>query len=175
MTRPANPPGDTASPPIRIEVPTVADGAAMWRLVEDLDHLEGNSLYTYLLLARDFAPACRVAWMGDRVVGLVTGYRPPHAPDTYFVWQVGVHPDARRRGLASRLIGSVLDAPGNPPRWLEATVTPDNAASRRLFRGIAEQRGVECRIEPGFLAEHFGGETHEPEERFRIGPFRRNP
>jgi L-2,4-diaminobutyric acid acetyltransferase len=164
------------SPSIAVRPPRVEDGAAMWRLVRDLPDLEENSLYAYLLFGRDFARTSRVAVQDGDVVGMVAGYRPPADPDTLFVWQVGVHPRAQRRGLAARMILDILDAGEAPPlRYLEATVARGNVASARLFEGIARRANTECTVAEGFEARHFQPQEHQPESRFRIGPFRRTP
>jgi len=154
--------------------PTVQDGAGMWQLIRDLPDLEENSLYAYLLLALDFAGTCRVAVEQDRILGLVAGYRRPAEPETLFVWQVGVHPDAQRQGLASRMILDILDTETGPRfRFLEATVAERNGPSDRLFRGIADKREAACEISEGFTSRHFGPQDHVPERRYRIGPLGR--
>ena len=70
--------------------------------------LDVNSTYAYLLMATDFAEtSIVVVGVDGAVCGFITGYRPPRRPDTLFVWQVAVAPDAQGRGLALR--------PGNAP------------------------------------------------------------
>lgn len=159
---------------ITIRRPVAADGAAVWRLARDLDSLETNSAYAYLLLCRDFGDSSRVALEGDRLLGFVVGYRPPRRPETVFVWQVGVHPEARGRGLAGRLLRELVRGPGSAGvTCLEATVTPDNEASRALFRSFARAVDAPCEIDPCFQPGDFP-EPHEAEELFRIGPFDRH-
>jgi L-2,4-diaminobutyric acid acetyltransferase len=147
----------------------------MWGLVRGLDDLEENTLYAYLLFGRDFAETCRVAEGVHGIRGLVVGYRPPPRPDTLFVWQVGVHPEAQRRGLGARMILDVLAGGGEPRlRYVEATVAEGNLPSRNLFEGLARRGDVECAVSEGFTSRHFYPQEHAPELRFRIGPFRRN-
>jgi L-2,4-diaminobutyric acid acetyltransferase len=104
----------------------------------------------------------------------VVGYRPPPRPDTVFVWQIGVDHAHRGHGLGARLLDELATrATAAGVRWLEATVTPSNEPSRRTFRALAARRGTTCAEEPCFTAAHFpahGGEVHEEEVRFRIGP-----
>jgi L-2,4-diaminobutyric acid acetyltransferase len=105
------------------------------------------------------------------LAGLVCGYRPPAEPEVFFVWQVGVHERARRRGLAVRLIRDVLDSGAAPRfRFLEATVADDNEPSRRLFTGLARNLGAACRVTDGFTADQFSPLSHPAEPRYRIGP-----
>lgn len=158
---------------ITLDQPQLADGAGMWRVVRDAGVLDLNSSYLYLLMARDFADTCVVARDAeDRVLGFVTGYRRPQRPDTAFLWQVGLHPDAQGRGLGKGLVGAFLRAPGcRGAIHLETTVTPSNEASRALFRAIARELDAACEVTACFRAADFPEPGHEDEELFRIGPF----
>ena len=155
-----------------LRTPTAEDAVAVYDLVRRCGALEPNTAYAYLLLCTDFAGTCIVAELQGRVIGCVLGYRPPDRPDTVFVWQVGVDVEARGQGLASRLVNALVDTDAcSGVRWLEATVAPSNAASMRLFRGVARRRNVECYEEPRFEPHHFPESAHEAEHRLRIGPF----
>lgn len=165
---------------ITIRRPTVHDGPRIHRLVREGGGLDDNSRYLYLLMAGDFAATCRVADGPDGadgpLLGFVMGYRPPERPDAAFVWQVAVAPAGRGKGLGSKLLDAFI-AGAEGARFLEATVTPSNTASRRLFERFARRREVPCVIEPGFAADLFRGagpetHTHEREDLFRIGPLR---
>lgn len=141
----------------------------MWHLARQA--VDENSPYSYLMLCEYFADTCAVATLDDDLVGFVTGFRPPRELTTYFVWQVAVDPEARGFGIASQLLYEVTGRPWPVPvAHLEATVTPDNVASSRLFRGFAERHGVACEEDILFTRDHFGGADHEPEIRYRIGP-----
>lgn len=145
------------------------DGARMYELVRDMGGLELNTAYFYVLFCIDFADTCVVAEVDGKLAGFVLGHRPPKRPDAVFVWQVGVAPFMRKQGLARRLLDAFVEQ--NPDaRWLEASVTPGNTASRKLFRSFARDHGVDCAVKDFMRAEHFP-DGHEPEELFRIGPF----
>jgi len=148
----------------------------MWRLTKGCPGLDLNSPYSYLLLCRHFSDTCLVAEADEALKGFVTGYLPPGRPDTIFVWQVAVAPDSRRLGLGRRLVDALLDRAlraGVP--FLEATVTPSNEASRRLFRAVARDRGADYQESKFFDPEHFPDDgtdpdPHEPELLIRLGP-----
>ena len=170
---PANNPSVTDSPStaIKIRTPKIADAAAIERLVADSGVLDRNSCYCYLLLCRDFAKTCVVAETTGEPVGFATAYLPPSRDGTVFVWQIAIAASARRQGLALRMLHELLALPAcREIQFVEATVSPSNDASRRLFFKLAESLQVPCHVETGFTAEHFGGDDHEEEELFRIGP-----
>jgi L-2,4-diaminobutyric acid acetyltransferase len=150
-----------------------ADGAALWRLVGQVGTLELNSAYAYLLMASDFGATCMVAEAADgSLVGAVIGLRPPREPDCAFVWQVGVLPGWRGRGLALALLQAWQACPAvADARWVTATVAEGNSASRALFRRLAAALRVSCEVRPRFGAELFPC-GHPPESEYRLGPFR---
>lgn len=160
------------TPPV-IGPPSLHDAAEMDRLVRDCPPLDSNSRYLYLLMCHHHAPTCSVAHDSDgRLLGMLTAYCPPAAPDTLFVWQMAVAPAGRGQSLAWRMIQDVLQRPANDNiQYIEATVSPSNKASRRVFEKIAERLGTTLRSEPLFEPEHFGGAEHEAEHRLHLGPF----
>jgi len=153
-----------------LRAPARGDGAAFWRLARDSGTLELNSAYAYVLWCERFADTSVLAEVDGRPAGFVCGFRPPRQPDTLFVWQVAVGEGWRGRGLARGMIAAILDRePGL--RYVEATVAPSNAASRRLFRSLARERSCPCSEARHLSPEDFPGGDHEPEDLFRIGPF----
>lgn len=156
--------------------PTPDDAAAIHELVVTDGVLDPNSVYCYLLICRDFAATSLVATDDAGLAGFVAGYRPPARPTTLFVWQIGVAPRARRQGLGQLLLHRLLAAPGCADvEFVEATITPSNGGSRRLFTRLAESIGAGWQEGPGFAAGLFGdgdrpGRQHEEERCFRIGP-----
>ena len=161
----------------RLRTPTVTDGADLWRALSAAG-LDENSPYAYLLVATDFSQTSLVAEDDGGMLGAVAAYRPPIRPQAVFVWQVGVLERGRGQGLASRMLHHLVELPANRDATeLTATVTPDNEASLRLFRGFARDLGVACKEEPRFLREHFPAESgeHEPEDELVIGPLPPRP
>lgn len=157
---------------LHLRHPAIDDGPAIWQLVVDAGTLDRNSSYLYLLLCRDFADCCAVAERDDRLQGFVTGFRSAQRPDVWFLWQVGVAPDARGQGLAGRMAHFVLNALApKGVRYLETTVAPSNQASRALFRGIARRLDTALEERELFAAELFPDGGHEPEPLLRLGPF----
>lgn len=150
--------------------PTPADAGGVWRLVKDSGSLDANSAYCYMLLFRHFADTCQIAERDGDVVGFVTAFVPPADRETLFVWQIAVAPETRGQGVGGQLLRALLRLPaaGGVSR-LEATVSPGNAPSRRLFEALARERGTVCeRTEGGYPAEAFPEPGHEAEPLLRV-------
>ncbi len=151
--------------------PTAADGARVHDLVAACPPLDRNSLYCNLLQCTHFADSSIVAEQAGRLVGWISGYRLPADPATLFVWQVAVDAAARGTGLGRRMLLALLARPELAGvRWLETTVTPENSASRALFRSLARHTGAPLAETAGFERDaHFGG-RHASEPLLVIGP-----
>jgi L-2,4-diaminobutyric acid acetyltransferase len=154
-----------------LDIPTVDDGAALWRIARDSKVLDLNSSYSYLLWCRDFARTSVVARQDDgRPVGFVTGYIRPERPQTLVVWQVAVDRAFRGRGLAAAMLdGLTARVAGLGVRSLETTITPDNDASDRLFSSFGERHGASVEHEVLFADAQFP-DGHDSEVLYRIAP-----
>lgn len=169
--------GDTvAVGSLVIDHPTRSDGAELWRIARDSQKLDLNSSYAYLLWCHDFADTSVVARVDGAPVGFIIGYRKPSSPDTAIVWQVAVDASQRGRGLAGKLLdGMYSDLVANGVRYLETTITPDNAASIALFTSFAKRWNAGIAREDLFAATDFPEDGHEQEDLYRIGPLEAPP
>ncbi|MEV0635532.1 diaminobutyrate acetyltransferase [Streptomyces sp. NPDC050619] len=163
---------------LQIDRPSVADGAALWRMAKDSKVLDLNSSYSYLLWCRDFAATSAVA-RDERgePVGFVTGYVRPDRPDTLLVWQVAVDAAHRGRGLAAALLDGLVarTSAQHALTTVETTITPGNTASERLFTSFAGRHGARLEREVLFDAGLFPDGPHDPEVLYRIGPLSFTP
>ncbi|MFD0918819.1 diaminobutyrate acetyltransferase [Saccharopolyspora rosea] len=160
---------------MEIDTPVVADGPALHRITVDSGVLDVNSSYAYLLWCRDFAQTSAVARIDGAVVGFVTGYIRPDAPDVLVVWQIAVDASQRGGGVAGRLLGHLVDRVlPRGVRYLETTITPDNSASIALFTAFARRRETEIERSELFTADLFP-DAHLGEDLYRIGPFSAAP
>jgi len=161
-----------ASSKFCLREPGISDGAALFRLVRACPPLDLNSLYAYLLLCAHHARSCVLAEGPDGFAGFVSAYCPPDKPDVVFVWQVAVAPAVRGQGLALHMLEHLLARPALAGcRWLETTVTPSNAASRRVFETLATRLNARCAERTFFSKEDFQDPHHEPEMLICIGPW----
>ncbi len=149
------------------------DGASMHALVRDGGGLDHNSPYAYVLGERFLAETSVAAVGPSGPEGFVLGLIPPPDPDTLFVWQVGVAPHARGRGLGSAMLRWLVASVR--PRYLEATVTPDNTASHHLFAALARHLDTGLTVSRWAEPDELGDGDHGPEDLHRIGPIATSP
>ena len=151
--------------------PELKDGDAIYRLIKSSRPLDLNSRYSYLLLCSHFGETCIVAESDSAIVGFISAYIHPGQADTLFVLQVAVSSKVRNRGIATSILKKLLERPNlNAVSYIETTVTPSNRPSISFFRSFAEMLGTAC-IESVYFPEYlFGGNGHEEEILFRIGP-----
>ena len=163
---------NTIAEKVILRKPTQTDGTRVHALVGECKPLDENSCYAYLLLCEHFADTCVIAETNSEVVGFVSAYLLPNAPDRVFVWQVAVKATARGLGLGGAMLTELLlrDA-CEGVQFLETTVSPSNTASARMFEKLAARMKADCIREPLFGPEAFDEPGHEAEVLFSIGPF----
>jgi len=154
-----------------IRAPVAADGPAVTALIAGCPPLDTNSAYCNLLQCTHFEGTCILAERDGAMVGWISGYRPPSAPEQIFVWQVAVAAAARGEGLALRMLDALIERPAvRDAETMIATVTEANQASWRLFEGFARRRGLSLARAMLFDREaHFRG-AHDTEFQVTIGP-----
>lgn len=161
---------NTMEQTLTIGKPTVDDGALMWQLVND-STLDLNSPYKYIMMCEYFQETCVVVKENEKLLGFITAFIPPESNNVVFVWQIGVDPSQRGKGLASKMLTELVSRETcKKVRYLEATVTPSNLASQSLFRGFARHTKTKCLVKECFSADLFPVEGHEEELTYRVGP-----
>jgi L-2,4-diaminobutyric acid acetyltransferase len=160
---------------VTLRKPDRSDGADLHALIASCPPLDLNSRYAYLLLCEHHADTCVVAELNGRLVGAVTAYFLPACPDMLFVWQVAVAPGMQGQRLASRMLDRLIErcAVEQPLRIVQATISPSNIASRKLFTSLAARHGMDIAGSLLFSAADFGDGKHEEEWLYQIGPWPR--
>lgn len=158
-----------------LRAPTVADGATLWRMAAESANLDVNPPYAYLLWCRDFADTSVMAFLDGHPAGFLTGYRRPGQPATLMLWQIAVDAAHRGAGTAGRMLDNLTRRvrPAGVTH-VEASVTPNNVASQRLFEAFARRWNAPLERRELFGADLFPS-GHDAEELFRIGPLGVSP
>lgn len=153
--------------------PCSEDGPAVTALIAACPPLDTNSAYCNLVQCLHFADTCVVAEMDGRIVGWISGHRPPTAPEQFFVWQVAVDASTRGTGLAGRMLDHLVSRPTvQGAQMMTTTITKDNAASWALFGAFAKRHDAGLTKAPLFDRDrHFAG-AHDTEWQATIGPLK---
>ncbi|WP_121640049.1 diaminobutyrate acetyltransferase [Virgibacillus sp. Bac330] len=155
-------------------MPTKDDGAAVWDLIHQIDNLDLNSSYSYLLWCDMFSETSIIVEEEGEVVGFISGFIHPNKPNTLFVWQVAVDTSQRGKGLATRMLFELLERKQLAEiQFVEATVTPSNLPSQYLFMGLAKKLNTECVVGNYYTSVDFPRTGHEDEQLYKIGPIPR--
>lgn len=158
----------------RYRTPSKRDGAKLWKLVKDSGKLDVNSPYFYITMSHWFSNSCMIVEdiNNDRIIGAVVGFRQPEHRNRLFIWQITVHEDYRGQGIALKLLDELASQSGT--EYVEATISPSNAASRRLFEkwsAMIKADMIKSESE-GFGIELFPEQAHEQEDLYIIGPLK---
>ncbi|OAS16109.1 diaminobutyrate acetyltransferase [Paenibacillus oryzisoli] len=143
----------------------------MWQRVKDSQKLDVNSTYCYIMLSEYFTDTCLVAEIDKEIVGFVTSLIRPSNPEVLFVWQIAVSTEYQGKGIAYSLLRDLITgASCTQVRYIETTISPNNAASNRLFRKFAVEIDAPLLESEGFSSHLFPGDIHEDERLIQIGP-----
>lgn len=152
--------------------PKTLDGKNLWEIAKASNTLDVNSAYHYLIMCRHFKKTCIVTEKQGQVIGFVIAYIPTDSPDTVFIWQVAVDEKQRGQGLGvDMLIHVFKKVKVFHVNNIDATITPSNKASIKLFTAVARRLKAPFEFEKVFFSgADFGQNVHEPEILFHIGP-----
>lgn len=119
-----------------------------------------------------FSDTSVIIEIDNEVVGFVSGFIKPTSPEVLFVWQVAVAESQRGKGFASKMLHHILEREVcEDIRYVEATVSPSNTPSQKLFRGLARKLETKIHVSECFNSNDFPEKGHEDELTHQIGPF----
>jgi len=108
--------------------------AQVHALVANCHPLEIYPRHVYKIMLRYFGETCYVARTRRNLVGWVLGFLTGRDPETYFLWQIGVHPIMQGQGTGQQLLDfAEQDLRRKGCRRVEVTIDPENIPSRKLF------------------------------------------
>lgn len=150
--------------------PEASDAISIRSLVESAGNMDVNTEYAYMLLGEHFADTCAAVEADGELVAFTSAYIPPNEPNTLFVWQVVVDQDFRKQNLAMQMLKDILARSNcEDIRYIHATISPSNGASRSLFTSLARELDVSFHEQACFPSNYFSG-AHEDELLFVVGP-----
>lgn len=148
----------------------MSDARSIWRIARDAERLDSNPAYFYLLWCHEFANTSVVATVHEKLAGFLLGFVRQEAPDTLFVWQVGVDPSCPVFGLRLRMLNEVIDRNlGCGVNFVETTATAGDKVFNRLARRVSRQRGARLVKRAQFDSTQFA-KGRAIEIIFSIGP-----
>ncbi|PWB51845.1 MAG: hypothetical protein C3F06_09270 [Candidatus Methanoperedenaceae archaeon] len=96
--------------------------------------MENYPEHVYKIILRYFGDYCFIAEENEQIIGFVLGIVPQSFQDTYFLWDIGVAPSYRGKGIGKRLVREVENELGKKGfKRIELTIDPANLLSRKLF------------------------------------------
>lgn len=160
---------------VNIRRPDLSDGAAVWELIKNTKILDVNSSYSYLLWCRNFSETTVVIEANDEIIGFISGFINPAAPNRLFIWQVAVAEVGRGQGLATKMLHHLLEREAcEDVQYIETTISPSNIPSQKLFRRLARDLKTDVQVSEYFVSDDFPEDGHEDELLHEIGPFKKS-
>jgi len=127
------------------------------RFIRSIDWLENYPKHMYKILLRYFGNTCFIAENEqEEIIGFVLGFKSQRHTDTYFLWQIGIHPSYQNEGLGAWLLSEIEKGLRSDDfEKIEVTVDPENLPSRKLFerlnyKNVSQKEGkiVELEVIP---------------------------
>lgn len=117
------------------------DAALLRALARRCPPLDLHTCYTYWVIANYFGGF--ILNCGNEPVGFITLI---DAPSALFIWQIGILPEHRRRGLSRLLYEAALSRARELGKDAEVTIADDNAASVAALRSVAKKNGIQLSV-----------------------------
>jgi diaminobutyrate acetyltransferase len=141
--------------------PGEGDFLRVHNFVKQCDTIETYPKHLFKIITRYLGNSCYIAEIGDRIIGFSMGMRSQRDPETFFLWQIGVIPGLRGKGVAKELVEAMeRRARSLGCSKIEATVDPANRQSYRLFEGmgyvnVSEREGETIKIGGKIAAKNY--------------------
>lgn len=146
---------------------TAENSVAVQRLVRECAPLTLHTPYSYWVMLTYGGNLSRAVWQDGRLAACALVV--PAGTTVAFVWQLGVAPQYRGKGLAGAVLRAVWDERAEWVAHLETTIAPDNHKSYASFAGLARARGLELREVAAIGVAGPDGSMVERETHYRLG------
>lgn len=102
--------------------------------------------YLYWILSNYCHSSCFICDDLDKTIGFVSGL-PSLDQTTIFIWQICVHPEYRRKGVASLLLNRLFETSVlNGFNQLQLSITDKNVDSYTMFCRFAENNSLKLEL-----------------------------
>jgi diaminobutyrate acetyltransferase len=123
----------------------------------------------YKIITEYFGGSFFIAKENDEIIGFTFGFQSQEDEDIFFMWQIGVDKNQRRKGVASALVEKVIYyAQEHGCKKVHATVETKNNPSQRLFESkgfnnISAENGYKVVRERGkdAIINYYGSGTNQ--------------
>lgn len=88
----------------------VEDAEDLRKLADACQPLLVNGVYVNIFLAKYFGNSCFIMELEGKPIGFVSGFKSTTDPKIFFLWQLGLLPEFRGKGLSTPLIHRVFEA-----------------------------------------------------------------
>lgn len=118
----------------KVTNPDPGDFLDIYRFVGDIEGLVQHPVHFFKIMTNYFGDSFFIIRNGENIAGMVWGFISQTDPDIFFLWQIGVAPEYRGKGLSRKLIEKLIEfAAAHGCKKVHATVETENIASWKMF------------------------------------------
>ena len=117
---------------------TEKDHAILHSLALKCPPLDVHTQYTYWVNATYFGKSSFLMLDDDNPVGYIMAI---DTPELIFIWQIGILPEYRHKGLSRKLIDSCVKYADSIGKPMQVTIAEDNKSSYAAFSSYCSQEG----------------------------------
>lgn len=117
---------------------TPDDCVLLRNLAKHCEPLDLHTHYTYWILCSQFSKQCFILLFDDKPAGFITSVT---GNGRVFVWQIGLLPEYRGKGLSEKLISSVFSFAQSKGMNLGVSIDEQNKASYNSFNKYCKKFG----------------------------------
>lgn len=119
---------------------TPSDHTLIKELASSCAPLDQHTGYTYWTLLRYNSDTCFIAYNDNTPIGFITGFC---KEQTGFIWQIGVLPDYRKKGISGLLIATMVRRfKSLGASRIETTIDKSNKASYKAFQSYCKTNNI---------------------------------
>ncbi len=110
------------------------DYIKLYELIGEIEGIVQHPTHFYKIMITYFGNSIPIVSLNGRIVGFLLGFVSQTDPDEFFIWQLGVSPQHRGKGIAGKIMDYTLSiATESGCRRITATVETTNKPSQLLF------------------------------------------